>query len=385
MAGTPLSIDHEYVVAYGKNLKFTVLHGLAKNVESYPLQDERGRFASTDLTVGMGRDARPNQFFPITNPRTGKTFEANPERVWRFYPQTMEQVIAGKLIIWPDDYPERKMERPRYKTYFDPETEKPKPVSSWIETTANFKGASGDAEEWGTSVLACGMNQEGGKVLQDIFGTKGFAYPKPVSLLASLIRVATKGDDLILDSFAGSGTTGHAVLSLNGEDEGARRFILVEIEEHIARTITAERVRRVSQGYKNGRGQNIAGLGGGFRFATLGKTLFDETGAIRQDVNFRELAEFVFFHETGSPLPATWKKSPLLGTVDGRAIYLLYNGILADKTPDGGNVLTAATLAALPTHAGSKVIYAAACRLGASRLDREGIRFKQTPYSIRVD
>ena len=144
-------------------------------------------------------------------------------------------------------------------------------------------------------------------------------------------------------------------------------------------------MRRVASGYINSEGKTIPGLGGGFRFATLGETLFDETGAIRQDVKFRELAEFVFFHETGSPLPAGWKKSPLLGTVDGRAVYLLYNGILADKTPDGGNVLTAATLAALPHHAGPKVIYAAACRLGASRLDREGIRFKQTPYSIRVD
>jgi site-specific DNA-methyltransferase (adenine-specific)/adenine-specific DNA-methyltransferase len=330
----------------------------------------------------MGKAARPNQFFDITNPRTGRNYSANPERVWRFFPDTMEQVIADGLIIWPDDYPDRKMERPRYKTYFDPNTDKPKPVSSWIETTANLKGAEEDGDEWGVSILSTGMNQEGGRILQDIFGTKSFDYPKPVSLFNSLVRMATKDEDFILDSFGGSGTTAHAVLKQNAADGGKRKFILVEMEPGICRDITAERVRRVAGGYTNAKGEAVEGLGGGFQYCRLSKEpLFDATGAVRDDVRFAQLAEFVWFAETGTGFGRK-ANSPLLGVHEGVGVYLLYNGILKDKSADGGNVLTAPVLAMLPPHDGPKVIYAAASRLGAPRLQRDRIVFKQTPYAL---
>ena len=232
MRGTPLSIDHEYVLVYAANSAKATLYGLAKSIEAYPNEDKRGRYASTDLTVGMGRDARPGQFYPITNPRTGKEYPPNPERVWRFYPETMNQVIANDLIIWPDDFPERRMERPRYKTYFDPETEKPKPVSSWIETSStNDREISEEEADYDASILSTGMTQEGGKLLQQMFGSKIFAYPKPLSLVRSLIRATTRGDDLILDSFAGTGTTGHAVLDLNSEDKGNRLVIYSDLQQ----------------------------------------------------------------------------------------------------------------------------------------------------------
>jgi adenine-specific DNA-methyltransferase len=382
MSGTPLSIDHEYVLTYARNSERIILHGLEKGIESYPLVDERGHFASTDLSIGMGKAARPNQFFDITNPRTGRNYSANPERVWRFFPDTMEQVIADGLIIWPDDYPDRKMERPRYKTYFDPNTDKPKPVSSWIETTANLKGAEEDGDEWGVSILSTGMNQEGGRILQDIFGTKSFDYPKPVSLFNSLVRMATKDEDFILDSFGGSGTTAHAVLKQNAADGGKRKFILVEMEPGICRDITAERVRRVAGGYTNAKGEAVEGLGGGFQYCRLSKEpLFDATGAVRDDVRFAQLAEFVWFAETGTGFGRK-ANSPLLGVHEGVGVYLLYNGILKDKSADGGNVLTAPVLAMLPPHDGPKVIYAAASRLGAPRLQRDRIVFKQTPYAL---
>jgi len=385
MRGTPLSVDHEYVLAYGRDATRTLLYGLEKGVESYPLQDERGRYASTDLTIGMGREARPNQFFPITNPRTGRVYQPNPERVWRFYPETMQEVITKGLIIWPDDYPDRRMERPRYKTYYDPNTEKPKPVSSWIESSGNAATAQSDVNEWDISVLSSGMNQEGGKLLQDIFSTKAFAYPKPVSLVLSLIRAATRPDDLVLDSFAGSGTTGHAVLQLNKGDNGSRRFILVEMEQKIAQEITAERVRRVTGGYRNAKGEKVEGLGGGFRYCELGEPLFDESGKIRETVSFADLARHVYFTETGEPLPrGRVTKSPFLGECRGVGIYLLYNGILDDKRANGGNVLTRAVLAKLPKFNGQKVIYCAGCLLGKDRLQAERILVRQTPYEIKV-
>lgn len=119
----------------------------------------------------------------------------------------------------------------------------------------------------------------------------------------------------------------------------------------------------------------------------LGAALFSEHGRIDEaHVRFADLARHVHFSETGEPLPRERisAKSPLLGVHHGRAIYLLYNGILSDKSVDGGNVLTGPTLSALPAHAGPRVVYAAGCRFSRARLEREGITFKQTPYAIRV-
>src|SRR3990172_1280421 len=347
-------------------------------------------YASTDLTVGMGKDARPGQFYPITNPKTGRVYQPNPERVWRFYPETMMKIIEAGLIIWPDEAG-GKMERPRYKTYYDPNSAKPKPVSTWIETSnTNDRDIASAEAEYDATILTSGMNQEGGRLLQQMLGSKVFAYPKPLSLIRSLVRATTRGTDIVMDSFAGTGTTGHAVLDLNNEDEHNRRFILVEMEPDIARNITAERLRRVIEGYtwKDTRGneKREEALGGGFRYCTLGPTLFDAEGHIRAEVSFDDLARHVFFVETGEPLPTRngKRRSPRLGVVNGLAVYLLYNGVLKDKSLDGGNVLTRATLAALPAHDGPKVIYGTGCRLSPERLRREGITFRQIPYEVRV-
>ena len=190
---------------------------------------------------------------------------------------------------------------------------------------------------------------------------------------------------MILDSFAGSGTTGHAVMQLNKEDGGNRRFILVEMDENICRNVTAERLKRVCNGYTKPNGERVEGLGGGFRYCELGEPLFAADGSIRKEVSFSDLARHVFFTETGEPLPSdVTGKSPLLGISKGTAVYLLYNGILGDKTPRGGNVLTSEVLSMLPPNDGLRVVYGTACRLSPNRLKREGIVFRQIPYEIRV-
>jgi hypothetical protein len=212
-----------------------------------------------------------------------------------------------------------------------------------------------------------------------------FDFPKPTGLIEELISFTTSGDDLVLDSFAGSGTTAQAILQLNRADNQHRRFILVEMKESNAKSITAERVRRVAEGYTNAKGEKVAGLGGGFRFCELGEPLFDETGHIRETVKFGELARHVYFSETREPLPRERvPNTPLLGVCRGVAIYLLFNGILGDKSSNGGNVLTRKTLAKLPPFVGPKVIYCAGCLIGVDRLAEEGITVRQTPYEIRV-
>jgi adenine-specific DNA-methyltransferase len=259
-----------------------------------------------------------------------------------------------------------------------------------------------------------GHTQEAKKELLELvdFATSDdvFITPKPTRLIQRILQIATDKDSLILDSFAGSGTTGHAVLKQNAEDGGNRRFILVEMDDAIARNVTAERVRRVAQGYTNAKEQAVEGLGGGFQFCRLSaEPLFDADGQIRRDVTFAQLAEFVWFAETGTSWMPSFRgggaepgiqsspasldsrlrgndgidSSPLLGVYEGRAIYLLYNGILKDRSIDGGNVLTGPLYDLLPPFAGPKVIYAAANRMG-SRAAREGITFKQTPYALEI-
>ncbi|HEV8410151.1 MAG TPA: site-specific DNA-methyltransferase [Gemmatimonadaceae bacterium] len=258
MRDNPVSPDHEYVVAYAKSLGAVRLYGVARNAADFRLSDDRGKYASTDLTVGMTREMRPNQFYAITNPRTGVEYLPPTERVWRFEPRTMTAQIENQNIIWPDDNPTGKMSRPRFKTRFDSagEDAKTKPVSTWIGTRARDSNGEDDAE---TVSLAAGLNQEATKEVRDLFGEQLLEYPKPVSLVKALCALGSRDDDIVLDFFAGSGTTGHAVWNLNREDGGNRRFILVQLPEktdhreyRTISAITMERLRRA--GYAIGRG-----------------------------------------------------------------------------------------------------------------------------------
>lgn len=211
-----------------------------------------------------------------------------------------------------------------------------------------------------------------------------FDYPKPRKLVTHLISLYSNPGDIVLDAFAGSGTTGHAVLAAGIE---GLRFILVEMDECTATKVVAPRIRFAIEGYTPTSGKNrrpVSGLGGDFQFCRLSEEpLFTADGRVREDVTYAQLAEFVWFAETGTAWVGN-ASSPLLGVHDGRAIFLLYNGILGDRSTDGGNVLASQVLELLPVHDGPRVVYAAACRLGTSRLNREGIVFKQTPYALDV-
>lgn len=231
MSGIPMSLDHEYVISFAKDKSEVALEGLEKNLDSYPYFDEQKKmhYASTDLTIGATKDERPNQYYEITNPRTGVSYQASEQRVWRFFPETMREVIANDLVIWPDEQ-DGNLTRPRYKTYFDPENRKANPLSSWIENSKiNDKDVQKEESEYMTSILSSGMNSEGGRVLSKIMGSKSVSYPKPLSLIRSFVRSSTGEGQTCLDFFAGSGTTGQAIISLNREDKKKRKFILVEM------------------------------------------------------------------------------------------------------------------------------------------------------------
>lgn len=358
---------HDYVVVYAKNmavLKSTLhkvrLGGERTKAFKNPDNDPRGPWASVDITGQTGH-ATPDQFYEIETPN-GRLLKPPTGRCWAMAQKTLLRLIQENRI-W---FGKNGTSRPRLKKFLS-ETEG---MTTWTW--------------WPNSEV--GHNQEATKELNEVLQAADvFENPKPTRLIQRVLELASDKDSLILDSFAGSGTTGHAVLNLNKADGGNRKFILVEMESVIARDITAERVRRVARGYTNAKGEPVEGLGGGFRFCELGEPLFDETGKIRESVRFAELARHVYFTETGEPLPRERvSKSPLLGVCRGVAVYLLYNGILGDKSASGGNVLTRAVLTQLPPFDGPRVIYCAGCLLGKDRLQAARITIRQTPYEIKV-
>lgn len=322
-----------------------------------PNNDPKGRWRGIPMTA---QGYRPNQMYEIETP-SGRKVRPPEGRCWSTIEREFLKLKADGRIYFGKDG----SSQPNTIRYLS-EVEGFVPWTWWPHEEV-------------------GHTDESRKEIQDIFGTQtAFDTPKPTRLLDRILQIATDKDSLILDSFAGSGTTGHAVLKQNIADGGMRRFILVEMDENIAANVTAERVKRVSQGYTNAKGEAVTGLGAGFQFCRLSaEPLFTPQGQIREDVRFAQLAEFVWFAETGTGYVGN-ADSPLLGVHDGLAVYLLYNGILKDKTVGGGNVLTGPVFDILPPFEGPKVIYAAACRLGAPRLQREQIVFKQTPYALEV-
>jgi len=235
-----------------------------------------------------------------------------------------------------------------------------------------------------------GHTDESKKEANELFGSDvSFGTPKPERLIERILQIASNSGDLVLDSFLGSGTTA-AVAHKMG-----RRYIGIEMGDH-ARTHCVPRLQKVIDGEQGGISETAGWTGGGgFRFYRLGPPVFDEGGHIRQDIRFPVLAAHVWFTETDRPWDSRGDgkgDTPLLGIHDGRAHALLYNGILGDKRPAGGNVLTRATLARIrddiakvaPDFDGPLTVYGEQSRLTPATLDRERITFKQTPYDVKA-
>lgn len=200
---------------------------------------------------------------------------------------------------------------------------------------------------------------------------------KPEALVARVLELTTREQDLVLDSFLGSGTTAAVAHKMR------RRWIGIEIGEQ-ARVHCQPRLARVVDGDQGGISA-AAGWkgGGGFRYFKLGVRMRDEDGHMSEGIRFQDLAAHVWFSETGAPLSLGTGKSAYLGAHNGTGYYLLFNGILGDLSKGGGNVLTRRVLRSLPPFEGFKVIYGEACDLTDDQLADLGIRFRQTPYDIK--
>lgn len=215
--------------------------------------------------------------------------------------------------------------------------------------------------------------ENAGRLLYKIFSEKIFDFPKPPSLIEYLVNFLCDKSSIILDSFAGSGTTAHAVLNLNKEDGGNRKFILVEMEDY-AETITAERVKRVINGYAD-----TEGTGGSFSFYELGQPLFDENYNLNEEVAISKIREYIWYSETKSNIALDTKSDSseeyLLGKHHDTAYYFYYQkGEITS--------LDESFLRTLTTPASQYVIYADVCLLDEELMDKYHIVFKKIPRDI---
>ena len=209
--------------------------------------------------------------------------------------------------------------------------------------------------------------------MRKLFPEAQFDFPKSVKLIQTLIEQLTSDGDIVLDSFAGSGTTAHAVLNMNKADGGNRKFILVEMMDY-ADSITAERVRRVIRGYGEGK-SSVEGTGGSFSYYELGEPLLIGEN-LNEAVAPEKIREYIWFMETKTPYtPAAGENLYYLGKHNDAGYYFYYE-------PQRITVLDYAFLATITEKTGGTVIYADRCSIDDGKLSQMGIVFKKIPRDI---
>ncbi|KGJ21494.1 DNA methylase [Paracoccus sanguinis] len=356
-----LSDSHDHLHCYAKSKESWKPNGLPRSEatsSSYrnPDNDPRGVWMSDNLSVRTYSAATD---YPITTP-AGVVMSPPRGRCWSVSKERYAELLADNRI-W---FGVNGTAGPRRKRFLSEVSAGIVPTTIWLRETV-------------------GDNQDAKREVRAIKADEVFATPKPERLLQRILHIATNPGDLVLDSFLGSGTTA-AVAQKMG-----RRWIGVEMGDH-ARTHCALRLKKVIEGEQGGISSDVGWQGGGgFRFCTLGAAVFDGAGRINPAIRFADLARHLWFSEFRVPLAAP-TDGPFLGALDGRGLALLYNGILKDRSANGGNVLTHAVLrliqdeARAAGHSGPITVYGAANRLSERTLTEAGVSFRQTPWDIKA-
>ena len=360
--------DHEYILIYAKKVVcqerwFMPLTESQK--ADFKYIDENfskwGPYKTKNLHQTGIDSNRPNLYYPITCP---DGTEVLPPTIWRWSRETLDKALnEGKI-----EFKQNKKTKEwtvNTKMYLYPPLEE---ISGEINEYSND-----EYQVKPRSILPndVGFTKNGNNEIKKLFEKKIFDYPKPSSLISFILNILAKPDSIILDSFAGTGTTAHAVLNLNKKDGGNRKFILVEMEDY-AEEITAERVRRVIKGYSD-----VEGTGGDFTFYELGDRLLDESGNLNETVSTEKIRNYIWYMETHTKLPAekTPDSSYYLGTNRDTAYYFAYEkGKLTDLNYD--------LLAQIKTKADNYVIYADTCTLSEPELIKYNISFRKIPRDI---
>ncbi|MDE0434480.1 MAG: site-specific DNA-methyltransferase [Bryobacterales bacterium] len=358
------SEDHDFILVYARNIERwapNLLERGGQAIDRYknPDDDPRGRWSSSDLTA---RNYYSQGTYEVTSP-SGKKFKPSVGNYFRVSPRKFAELEADGRVWWGPDG----NSMPRLKRYLSEVKKGVVPQTLWLHTDV---GHTQDAKKELVSVLDFERSE-------DVFNTV-----KPTSLIKRVLQVATDKDSIILDSFAGSGTTAHAVLALNKEDGGNRRFVLIECEDYVD-TITAERVRRVIQGVPSSKNKELkAGLGGAFSYFKLGEPMRQESlldGSRLPD--YETLAGYIFFTATGEEYePEKMDRSSwFIGQSRLYDVYLIYENDL-DQLKD--MALTLDVVRKFPRDQRNKLVFAPTKYLDAEFLHRYRVTFQQLPFQI---
>lgn len=421
------SAMHDHVLVYRKSESFerNLLERTEGNDSNYRHEDQNGVYRIDNYTCNKTSDERPNLYYPVINPNTGEEIWPKKTSVWRYSKERHQENIQNDLVYWGKDG----KGAPAFKRY-----------------KHALKGGGGTVPStWWPHDFAS-HTDEAKKTLRNIMGNDSveFFTPKPVTLLKRILEIATDPESIILDSFAGSGTTAHAVLEANKSDEGNRKFILIECEDY-ADKVTAERVRRVINGYpfKGNQKQELLsekttwsvfekkhaellekiakveekhskdfdkikkelkdgvltvtgerkvdefapGIGGSFTYCTLGEPIQIESLLTGEAMpSFDALARYVFYTATGQSLETVAKASAdgFIGETDLFRIHLFYRPD-SEWLRSNEAALNADKVVAIANNNATKkrtIVFAVAKFMSQKDLTEKRIEFCQLPYAI---
>ena len=347
------SEDHDYILVFGKNADMWTPHKMPrteKQNKAYknPDNDPRGLWRPNNLAA---RNYYSKGTYSITCP-SGRVINGPPSgSYWRVSEEKFHELDKDGRIWWGKDG----NNVPAPKIFLTEVSDGIVPQTLW-------------------SYEEVGHTQDAKKEIKSIFsGEMPFDTPKPYHLIERILQIASDSDSIILDSFAGSGTTAHAVLNMNKADGGHRKFILVEMMDY-ADSITAERVKRVMKGY--GEGKNaVEGTGGNFSFYDLGEPLL-VGDCLNEAVAPEKIREYIWFMETKQPYaPPSGGNPYYLGRHNSTGYYFYYE-------PQHVTVLDYAFLSTITEKADGTVIYADRCSISEDKLAKMSVTFKKIPRDI---
>ena len=346
---------HDYIMVYSKNKSQFHRNLLPRTVDldnSYTNPDNDPRGVWTTNAV-QARNYYAQGSYEIISP-SGKKFLPPSGTYWRVSRETFLALDADHRIWWGKNGDSV----PRIKKFLSEAKQGVVPTTLW-----SYKDAGQNAD----------AKQEIRRIFQD--ESEIFTTPKPTRLIERILQIAADPDSIILDSFAGSGTTAHAVLNMNKADGGNRKFILVEMMDY-ADGITAERVKRVIDGYGEDK-KAVEGTGGNFSYYELGPVLLLPDGNLNEEVGPQKIREYVYYMETKEPLPAEQPTDEpyFMGLCRNTAYYFYYER-------ESVTTLDHAFLATIQTKAEGYTIYADLCAIPQETLRKHNITFKKIPRDI---
>ena len=323
-------IDYIFVYRKSESFERNLLPRTEKqnHLYKYDSNDGKGRWRSDNLSV---KTYSANYDYPIKNPNTGVVYNPPKGRCWMTNKETMQKWIEENRVF----FGQKGDGAPQLKRYLSEVQNGVVPITYW-------------------GYDECGHNDEARKEVKNIFDKVLFDTPKPTRLIERILQIATDKNSIVLDSFAGSGTTAHAVINLNAQDGGNRKFILVEMESY-AESITAERVKRV---------------GGSFDFYEVGEEIFIED-ELNENLPLEKIHEYIWQTETHTPYKKIFGDcEEFLGINKGTAYYFKFG------------TLDYEFLATIKTRADEYIIFAESCAIDTEFLYKNKIEFRKIPRDI---